>query len=333
MHLSFYNYNTIKLDNERKVITLPNEQLKKIFNYNSLKACLDKCMQNVSWKDSSQKFYLNCLSRLDTLHYKIQNGESIHVKFHEFELNERGKVRHIRSVPFEERIVQKILCSKILIPVLTKTFIYDNGASLKNKGITFTKARLKKHLWDYFLQNNRNNEGYILLMDYTKFFDSIDHDILITMLREKIPDDTIIQFIEQFIRCFDPKYPVSGGKSLGLGSEVSQILSLFFPNKVDHFIKEKLRMKYYGRYMDDSYIIMKNKDELKEILKIITTECAKYKITLNPKKVQIRKLNHDFIYLKDKIRLTETGKIIISPLRKNIRREIQHGNKILLIPE
>ena len=117
-----------------------------------------------------------------------------------------------------------------------------------------------------------------------------------------------------FIQAFGPE------KSLGLGSEVSQICAVFFPNKVDHFIKEKLRIKYYGRYMDDLYLIHSDKNYLKKCLYQIQKLCAELGITLHDKKTRIVKLTQGVNFLKGRYILTKTGKIIRLPSRDSTVR-------------
>ena len=98
------------------------------------------------------------------------------------------------------------------------------------------------------------------------------------------------------------------GKSLGLGSQISQITAVSYPNALDHFIKQVLRVKYYGRYMDDGYMLFKTKEEAKYALEKVCGFCEKYGIVINRKKTQIVKISRCFVYLKVKHRLTETGK-------------------------
>jgi hypothetical protein len=120
------------------------------------------------------------------------------------------------------------------VPVLSRSLIHDNGASVKNKGVHFALRRLIVHLSRYY-RRNRANEGYALLVDFKKFFDSIDHKTLFALLGKKIKDPRIRALTKNFITVF------GDGKSLGLGSHVPQICAVFFPNRLDRYIKENLR--------------------------------------------------------------------------------------------
>jgi hypothetical protein len=141
--------------------------------------------------------------------------------------------------------VQKCLCDKVLTPILTRPLIHDNGASVKRKGLHFAIRRLIVHLCRFYRRNGFSNDGYALLIDFTKFFDNIRHDVLFALMDRYIADPRVRDLTRRFVSVFGP------GKSLGLGSQVSQNAAIFYPDKLDHFIKEKLRIKYYGRCMGD----------------------------------------------------------------------------------
>jgi RNA-directed DNA polymerase len=260
-----------------------------------------KCRKSVSWKESVQRFEARLAKNIFSLIKKLNAGDSICKGFVCFSIKERGKTRNIRSVHISERVVQRALCDNILIPILSRSLIYDNGATLKGKGISFSRTRIEKHLHEYF--RIHGSKGYILLIDYSKYFDSISHEILYKLIEEKIFDEKVLNTIHQMIDAF-------GKKGLGLGSQISQILAIYFPNKIDHYVKEILRCNWYGRYMDDSYIICENKNQLNRYLQIIKEKSEKYGITINTRKTQVRRIDKGFVYLKCKYTLLASGKII-----------------------
>jgi hypothetical protein len=121
--------------------------------------------------------------------------------------------------------------------------------------------------------------------------------------------------LSDFITIFE------GGKGLGLGSQPSQICAIFFPSGLDHFIKERLGIKFYGRYMDDLYLIHKDKQYLEYCKKEIAAYCEKrLKLKINLKKTQITSLSHGFVFLKGRYSLTGKGKILCLPVRENTVR-------------
>ena len=106
---------------------------------------------------------------------------------------------------------------------------------------------------------------------------------------------------------------------LGLGSQVSQIAALALPNRIDHYIKDVLGMKYYARYMDDGCIISESKEKLELCLRELRRLCAEHGIRLNPKKTQIIKLTRGFTFVKVRFRYGANGKVVRRATYKGIR--------------
>lgn len=293
----------------------------KMSSYEALYDSAKQAGKGVSWKASVQRYLLNLPINTVKAHTALENGEDMRKGFICFDVNERGKTRHIQSVHFSERVIQKSLCRNILLPVLTHNIIYDNGASQKGKGTKFAIDRLVKHLrWHY---NKYGRKGYILLIDFKGYFENIDHNTVKQNYR-MIRDERILKLTDSFVDAFD--------RGLGLGSETSQMHAIYYPNKADHFIKDQCGIKCYGRYMDDSYIILPDKEKLLHILHLLRDIYKSLKITVNEKKTCIKDLRHGFTYLKTRFMITDTGKILRRPCRKaitNERRKIKKQLKIL----
>lgn len=300
-------YQRRKLKRQHKQVTF-NE----VFTIDNLTKAYKKCRRNVSWKASVQSYITEAPLEIYKAYEELQQ-DIYHTRgFYEFDLVERGKLRHIKSVHMRERVIQRCLCDNALVPTLSRSFIYDNGACLKNKGYTFASNRIKQHLRNYY--NHYGQDGYILMFDFSKFFDNISHETAKAIIRKSFTDEKIIKQIEHFIDAF------GGEKGLGLGSQISQIIALSVPNVLDHYIKEKLHIRYYGRYMDDGYLIHRSKEYLQQCLLQIRRICDELHIILNLKKTQIIKLSHGFTYLKVKYFLTSSGKVIKRLPSKSITR-------------
>lgn len=288
-----------------------NMDFNDVFSYEHLYKSYKKCRRNVSWKASTQKYISQAPLNIYQTMIQLQNGNFISDGFYEFDIYERGKCRHIRSVNIKERIVQRCLCDYALVPVLESTLIYDNGASRKNKGYHFAMKRMVRHLQYHY--RKFGNNGYVLLFDFHQFFDSISHELVKDLVAKHFDDGAMKELIFHFIDMF-------GDRGLGLGSQISQTLALAATNKIDHHIKEQLRIKGYGRYMDDGYIIHPSKEYLAECLNDIRKICDELGIVLNEKKTQIVKLSHGFTWLKARIYLTETGKVIKKIYKQSVTR-------------
>lgn len=281
----------------------------KVFTFDNLYQSYKQCCKGVGWKASTHKYRTNALYNVNATFKSLINGTFKTKGFYEFDIVERGKPRHIQSVHISERVVQRCLCDYCLVPVLRKTFIYDNGACLKYKGIDFAMQRMNRHLEKYY--RHYGNEGYALVFDFSQYFKRINHEVILNILRKAIPDDRLYGLTKMLIDDF-------GEEGLGLGSQISQSCALALPNKLDHYIKEQLGIKYYCRYMDDGCLIHQSKEHLQKCLTEIKRICGELGIVLNTKKTQIVKLSRGIRFLKTRFILTKTGKIIRKPYKKNI---------------
>lgn len=282
-----------------------------VFSYEHLYHSYKMCRRNVAWKASVQKYMTQAPLNVLQTYTRLMNGKFKTTGFFEFDIMERGKKRHIRSVTISERAVQRCLCDYALVPVLCRTFVYDNGASMKNKGYTFASKRLTQHLHEHYRKYGQ--DGYILLFDFSKFFDRVSHKLVKAILHKEFTDERILALTEHFIDAF-------GSIGMGLGSQISQILALASANRLDHYIKEVCGIRGYGRYMDDGYLIHPDKAYLQKCLEGIKAICDELEITLNTKKTQIVKLSHGFTYLKVRYYLLPSGKVVKKIYRRSVTK-------------
>jgi len=296
----------------------------KVFSYEHLYRSYQRCRRNVAWKASVQKYITQAPLMVHQTYERLQQGKWRSSGFYEFDINERGKLRHIKSVTIGERVVQRCLCDYALVPMLGRTFVYDNAASLQYKGYHFAIRRLCQHLREHYRKHG--TEGYVLLFDFRKFFDNVSHRVCKDILREEFTDERIIAITEHFMDMF-------GEKGLGLGSQISQTFALASANRLDHYVKDVCGIRGYGRYMDDGYVIHESKERLQEILEGIRQICAELEITLNEKKTHIFKLTHGFTYLKARIYLTDTGKVLRKIPKVSVTRERRKLKKFVPLYE
>ncbi len=296
-----------------------------VSSFGSIRRSYYQARKGVNWKASVQRYGCNVLRNAYNYSRKVKAGASVTRGFIEFDLHERGKTRHIKSVHITERVVQKSVCDYGIVPVMEKSLIHANGASQKGKGTQFAAEGLMQDLRHYYRKNRFSNEGYILLGDEHDFFGSIRHDVVQENMDRMIADKRLVDLTMKFITPFD--------RGLGLGSQVCQINAVAYQNRIDHYIKEVLRCKWYGRYMDDWYIISSDKEFLKECRRIIQEMYLQIGIQQNEKKTRIVKLSHSFEWLQDKYFLTAGGKVIRKPNRKNITRNRRKLKKLARLLE
>lgn len=302
------------------------------------------------WKPQIQMYEMDYLAKLVATSNELESHTYYARKGSSFTIHERGKQRNIRSNPFSDRVVRRCLCDDFLIPTLRRYLIHDNGASLTGKGISFTRRRFEQHLHEYY--RKYGNEGYILLIDFSKYYDNIQHQKLKSRIKRYIKDEEILWLFDRVLdnfkidvsylsdelysKCLNMKFDgekqsrldhkyLTGEKfmhkSLAIGDQVSQICSVFFPTEIDNYCKIVRSIRFYGRYMDDSYIISNDKKFLHEMLNQITKIASELGIFINEKKTRIMKLNQPFTYLKLRYRLTSTGHLIKHVNPQAITRE------------
>lgn len=269
--------------------------------YRSLK----KCCRNVRWKTSVTQFEMNALKNTTKAIVSIKSNKYKLSDYQHFTIYE-PKFRYITATKIKDRQVQRSLCDTVLYKLITKSFIYSNGACQKSKGTNFVLKDFKKQLQRYYRKNG--DSGYYLKCDIHHFFESINHDILKSLLKKKISDEHILNMLFMIIDSF-------GERGLGLGSQVSQLLALLYLDELDHIIKEKLRIKVYTRYMDDFILVSENKENLILAKKYIEEYLSTIDLELN-NKTTLQKLKYGINYLHWKYKITPTGKVIMLPDKK-----------------
>ena len=164
-----------------------NNYYEILLDLNVLYKAFDKCKSCVDWKCSMQKYEANILQNLNSLQKELKNKTYVPDKYVEFTVSERGKTRQIKSPSIRDKILQRAICDNILEPIIYPKLIHNNGASIKGKGVEFTRKQLTKHLQKYYREYG--NKGYILVGDFRKFFESIPHDMNeLNIKRQKIRD-------------------------------------------------------------------------------------------------------------------------------------------------
>lgn len=139
-----------------------------VFSFERLYESYRASVRGVGWKASTQRYKAASLANVTKTHEELIAGRYRSKGFYEFDIVERGKPRHIRSVHISERVVQRCLCDYCLVPMLSRSFIYDNGASLRGKGYDFAVSRVTHFLAEHYRKHGR--EGYVLVFDFFKVF-------------------------------------------------------------------------------------------------------------------------------------------------------------------
>lgn len=323
---------------------------------NNLYRAYKASVKGSKWKETTRKFMMNFLRYIFSIQEDLLNRTLENGPVEEFSLSERGRVRPISSIRIRDRIVRHALCDEILLPEVKKHIIYDNGASIKGRGISHQRERFEVHLRRYYKQYG--NEGWILFGDFSKFYDNIIHEIAKRELLKLFDDDEFIDWLltlifdgfkidvsymtdEEYANCMTetfnkldyreiPKEQLTGEKwmekSVNIGDQLSQVIGIYYPYRIDNYVKYVRSQKFYGRYMDDWYIMNPSKEELVDLLEHIRVIAKELGIHINEKKTRIVKISSTYKFLQVKYTLTKDGKIIkrINPDRvTTMRRKLK----------
>lgn len=312
-------YQRRKMAREEK-IEERSKTFEEVFTFRNLYRGYLKSRKGVMWKASTQTYKANALPNVRKTAIELAEGRWKSKGFCHFDLYDRGKLRHIRSVHISERVVQHALCDEILTPAITPALVFDNAGSLKDKGMDFSLKRCRKHITEAVRLHGRDNV-YVLLYDFKGYFDNVDHDEAMIILKRYIRDERCLALARQLIDDF-------GEKGVGLGSQVSQTIATAMPNPVDHHFKDTLRFRWYGRYMDDGYAIHHDKKFLEECLIQLNDICESLDIRLNTKKTRIVPLRRGFEFLKMRFIIADSGAIVQRVSRKTIVRQRRKLKKL-----
>lgn len=246
-------------------------------------------------------FEANLSQNLWKLHYDLKYNKYEMSGYHHFTIYE-PKQREIQAICYTDRIVQHSLCDNFLIPLFERRLIYDNCACRRGKGTSFAVKRLKEFMAKHYKLHGLS--GYFVKVDVRKYFDSINHNVLKQKLNGVIMDERVKNLAFYFI----DSYNGDSGKGLPMGNQSSQCFGLYYLDELDRFFKEKMKVKFYLRYMDDILMIVSSKAMAKNCLKHAEILLNKNLLDINPKS-QIMHIKNGVEFLGWRFSLTINGNI------------------------
>lgn len=234
------------------------------------------------------------------------------------------KKRHVKACCFKDKIIQHSLCKNVLWPEVNKHLISDNYASREGMGTQYAINRFKRMLHNYYI--NFGNVGYLLKIDVRKYFYSINLNILKQQMRRYNFDEGALWLIDIIIdsMCHEERNGVKYG--VPIGNQTSQCFAVQYLNGIDHYIKDQLGVKYYGRYMDDSFVLCRTKQEAQSMKQLITAKYKEYDLELN-EKTQIIPIHKGITFLGRRFSMSPTGKITERLTNQNIRHRYKEIHK------
>ncbi len=319
--------------------------------YNSIR-CHTKHRQKIL------KFEIFYTSNMINIQDILKSKNYKHGKYNIF-LITRPKARIIMSDSMTDKIINHLVSYYVLFPLLTPKLIETNVATRVDKGTKAGLFYIKKYVNS---MKENHDKIYVLKCDISKYFYSIDHEILMNKLSKIIEDKDLLKLIYNIIDSTNASYinedinniinerkkqiynsniskkekeikikelnkiPLyQFGKGLPIGNMSSQILAIFYMNDLDHFIKEKLRIKYYIRYMDDLVLLHHDKEYLKYCLKEIEKKVKELRLSLN-NKTQIVEIHNGLTFLGHRIILKNQRLYLLmdNKNKKNINKAVNN---------
>ena len=291
----------------------------KAIEYGNLRRALNKCCRGIRWKDSVVGYELHAVQNTYKLRQDLLNGTYKLSPYQTFTVHE-PKEREIVATRIRDRQVQMALCDAGLYDDICEHFIYDNCACQRGKGTDFTLKRVRAHMSKFFKANGK--DGWVLKCDVRHFFPNTRHDVAKAAIANRVEDPRAREYVSNVIDSF------GGDKGIGLGSQISQLVELAVLDDLDHYIKERLRIRHYVRYMDDMILFHPDKEYLQFCKAEIERKLNEIGLELN-KKTTIYPLRQGVKFLQWRFVITDTGKINMKLSGKKMGKQRRKLKKII----
>lgn len=250
----------------------------KITSWQNLYLAYRKACRHKKRKAETAEWMFNCEKYLLELQQELVEHSYQPQPYRYFSIKE-PKERIISVAAFRDRVVHHALVN-VIEPYFESVFIKDSYATRKEKGLHLAVKAAQGYM--------RGNEWY-LKMDIRKYFDSIDHEILMCRISRKIKDPEVLNLCRIILKNQTLSSGLQQGKGLPVGNLTSQFFANIYLNPMDHFIKQHLGYKAYVRYMDDFVLFSDDPQKLKETLKRLENYLQLVALQIKPKSIQINR--------------------------------------------
>ena len=319
---------------------------------------------NTSNKRKVEKFQQHYVENIYKIRDILMSKNYIPGEYNIFFIHE-PKLRLIMSNNIQDKIINHLVAYYLLVEVFDKTFIDTTVATRKGKGTHLGIKYTKKYLND--MKRIYGDDFYYLKFDISKYFYNIDHEVVKKLIRRKIKDKDALNIIDIIIDSTDADYinkkiellkineikkieksnlsfkekskridevnkiPLcEKGKSAPIGSMCSQIIAVMYLDKMNHYIKEKLKISKYIIYMDDGFLFSHDKNYLKYCREAIIYFLKEYKLNVNIKKTRIDSIKNgvDFLGFKFYIINNKVIMKVRNNTKKRFKKKIRKANQL-----
>lgn len=336
-----------------------NNLYEETFNIDNIIAMIDRVCTRVNNKEKVARFEVYKSEHIVNIYNRLKNRNFNVGKYNIFMITD-PKVRIVMAQEIEDKIVNHLISEYILVKTFEPRFTNSMIATRVGKGTLYGVKLLKKYLNEI---KKKYDNFYVLKLDISKYFYSMDHEILKNILKRKIKDKTALNFLFKIIDSTNEDYinkkiiklkddrikylensnlankekliketeevPLYGyGRGCAIGNQSSQAFGLIYVYELVHFIKEKLGLKYLCVYMDDFIIIHNDKEYLKKCLKVIKHKLEKeFNLKINYKKTKIDSIKCGIDFLGYNFFIKD-GKVILK-LRNRTKKKFKKRMKDL----
>lgn len=289
-----------------------------VIGYDPLWDAMMKCKRGVMWKGTVARFCENGAEQIQRMTDELHAGTYEHSTPSRFCVT-YPKHREIVAQQFRDRVYHRSIVDNLLLPCLEPTWIYDNAACRAGKGTDFARERFKRFLQESYRKYGMS--GGVLCVDVRHYFASIRHAVVEDDLDRHLPG----WGVEMVMGALSAHYP--GDVGFNPGSPIVQVVGINVPSRIDHFVKERLFVRGYSRYMDDLRLVHCDLDYLNGCMVDIGREFSHIGLALHPGKTKVIPMGETVRYLGFDYRVTSSGKVLmfvapegVKTCRRKLRR-------------
>ena len=296
---------------------------RQVISFEALLRAAEQARRGKRFRPDVAAFHFNLEHELWALHEELSTKTYRPGAYRSFLICE-PKPRQISAAPYRDRVVHHALVN-VLEPIYERSFIADSYACRKGKGTHAAVDRCQE-----FARRFR----YVLKADVQKFFPSLDHEILKSLVARKIKDRDVLGLVNRIIDHSNPQEEVQNWfpgddlltpgerrRGIPIGNQTSQFFANVYLDPLDHFVKDRLAIRGYVRYVDDFLVFSDDKRHLGDVRERVKDFLVGLRLRLHPKKSVIFPVNDGIRFLG--YRVLPTHRLLVKENVRRFRRRVR----------
>jgi len=260
----------------------------EVVSFTNLLAAARDALRGKRGREPGASFYADLERHVVDLHAELRDGDYQPGQYHYFHIFE-PKQRLVAAAPFRDRVVHHAVV-RVIQPIFERRFIEDSFASRPGKGTHAAMRRASQFAQRY---------EYALKCDVQKYFPSIDHGVLMSLVKRVVGDDQLLALLATILDTHHDRvrqeWPAGGDLfdvrlhkcGLPIGNLTSQFLANVYLDALDHFVKHELRVKGYVRYLDDFVLFGNDRGRLKDEGHQVQQKLRSLQLCMHPDKYRL----------------------------------------------